>query len=98
MTLPAAQVTNIVTCPAVTGVVPHVGIMVVPPGMPTVLIGCLISAQLGNPTTCVGPPGTILKGSGTVLVGNKPQSRITDNAAHGGLVTGPGAVTVLVGG
>lgn len=97
MTLPAAQITNIVTCPAVTGVVPHVGIMVVLAEF-TVLSGKLPSARLADMTTCVGPPGTILKGSATVLTGKKPQARILDNAAHGGIVTGPGAVTVLVGG
>ncbi|MEL6264897.1 MAG: PAAR domain-containing protein [Pseudomonadota bacterium] len=97
MTLPAAQVTNTVVCPAVTGVVPHVGIMVVL-GEFTVLAAKMPASRLGDMTTCVGPPGTILKGSATVLTGKKPQARILDNAAHGGMVIGPGAVTVLVGG
>ncbi len=97
MTLPAAQITSTVICPAVTGLVPHVGIMVVLAEF-TVLMKMMPAARMGDMTTCVGPPGTILKGSATVLVGNKPQARILDNAAHGGLVMGPGAVTVLVGG
>ena len=37
MSLPAARVTDNVVCPAVTGVVPHVGGPILPPGAPTVL-------------------------------------------------------------
>ena len=37
----AARVTDMHTCPMVTGVVPHVGGPILPPGAPTVLIGGL---------------------------------------------------------
>ena len=49
--LPAARVTDMHTCPMVTGVVPHVGGPIIPP-------------------CCV-----------TVITGNMPQARITDQAA-----------------
>jgi uncharacterized Zn-binding protein involved in type VI secretion len=46
---------------------------------------------------CVGPPDAIVKGSGTVLTGGRPQARMLDNCAHGGMIV-RGAPTVLVGG
>lgn len=85
-----------VVCPAVTGVVPHVGGPVMPPGQPNVLIGNLPAARMGDMTTCVGPPGTIAVGAPTVLVGGKPVARLTSSAGHGGLIVGPGCPTVLV--
>ena len=36
---PAARLTDMHTCPMVTGVVPHVGGPILPPCEPTVLIG-----------------------------------------------------------
>ena len=36
---PAARIGDMHTCPMVTGVVPHVGGPILPPGCPTVLIG-----------------------------------------------------------
>jgi len=54
---------------------------------------------MGNMATCVGPPDVCAKGSTTTLVGNRPMVRILmDTTAHGGMVVGPGALTVLVGG
>jgi uncharacterized Zn-binding protein involved in type VI secretion len=41
---------------------------------------------------------TIIKGSGTVLIGGKPAARVTDSTAGGGIVMPPGEPTVLVGG
>ena len=38
---PAARVSDLHTCPMVTGVVPHVGGPILPPGCPTILIGGL---------------------------------------------------------
>lgn len=67
---PAARVSDLHTCPMVTGVVPHVGGPVLPPGSPTVLIGGLPAARVGDLATCVGPPDTILPpGCPTVLIG-----------------------------
>lgn len=88
------------TCPMVTpGLppVPHVGGPILPPGQPTVLIGGLPAACLGDMCTCVGPPDSIVLGSATVLIGGKPAARTGDMTAHGGVI-GPGCPTVLIGG
>jgi uncharacterized Zn-binding protein involved in type VI secretion len=84
-------------CPMVTGVVPHVGGPIVGPGMPTVLIGSIPAAVMGDTCVCTGPPSTIIMGSPTVLIGGKPAARLTSQTAHGGLVVGPGLPTVLIG-
>jgi uncharacterized Zn-binding protein involved in type VI secretion len=57
------------TCPMVTGVVPHVGGPVLPPGSTTVLIGNMPAARMGDQATCTGPPDTIAQGEPTVLIG-----------------------------
>lgn len=85
-------------CPAATGPVPHVGGPIVGPGVPTVLIGGLPAAVMGDACTCVGPPSTVVKGSMTVLVQNRPAARLGDQTAHGGTIVGPGMPTVLIGG
>ena len=53
---PAARITDMHTCPMVTGVVPHVGGPILPPGCLTVLIGFLPAARIGDMATCAGPP------------------------------------------
>src|ERR1700739_2497671 len=52
---PAARLTDMHTCPMVTGVVPHVGGPILPPCCPTVLIGMLPAARVPDMLTCVGP-------------------------------------------
>lgn len=94
---PAARVTDLHTCPMVTGIVPHVGGPILPPGKPTVLIGGLPAATVGNMCTCVGPPDTVVKGSTTVFINNMPAARIGDSTAHGGTIV-LGCLTVLIGG
>jgi uncharacterized Zn-binding protein involved in type VI secretion len=94
---PAARLTDMHTCPMVTGVVPHVGGPITGPGVPTVLIGGLPAAVVGDLVTCVGPPDTIVKGSTTVLIGNKPAARMGDQTAHGGVIV-LGCPTVIIGG
>ena len=94
---PAARITAMHTCPMVTGTVPHVGGPIVSPGGPTVLIGSLPSATVGSACVCVGPPDTIVKGSGTVMVCGKPAARMGDSTAHGGVIV-VGLPTVLIGG
>ena len=76
---------------------PHVGGPVIGPGVPTVLIGSMPAAVLGDNVTCVGPPATIIKGSATVLIGGKPAARMGDSTAHGGTIV-LGFPTVLIGG
>jgi uncharacterized Zn-binding protein involved in type VI secretion len=95
---PAARITDNHVCPMVTGIVPHVGGPILPPGEPTVLVGMLPAARVGDMLTCVGPPDTIAKGSATVMIGNKPAARLLDLTAHGGTIVGPGEPTVMIGG
>src|SRR6185312_3248239 len=97
MGLPAARLTDMHTCPMVTGVVPHVGGPVSGPCAPTVLIGSLPAARVTDMCVCVGPPATIVKGSATVITMNMPQARIGDMTAHGGVLV-LGCPTVIVGG
>lgn len=94
---PAARVGDMHTCPMVTGVVPHVGGPVMPPGSPTVLIGGMPAAVMGGMCVCVGPPDSIIKGSATVLIGGMPAARMGDNTAHGGVIV-LGLPTVMIGG
>ena len=96
MGLPAARISDMHVCPMVTGTVPHVGGPVLPPGLPTVLIGGMPAACLGDMMVCTGPPDTILGGSGTVLIGGKPAARMGDSTAHGGTIVA-GCPTVLIG-
>ena len=95
---PAARITDMHTCPMVTGVVPHVGGPILPPGCPTVLIGGMPAARVGDMCTCVGPPDTIIPpGCPTVLIGGQPAARVGDQTSHGGVIVGPGALTVIIG-
>jgi uncharacterized Zn-binding protein involved in type VI secretion len=85
-------------CPMVNpGPVPHVGGPVMPPGAPTVMIGGMPAACLGDMCTCTGPPDSIVKGSGTVMIGGKPAARLGDSTAHGGSIVA-GCATVNIGG
>lgn len=93
---PAARMTDPHVCPMVTGVVPHVGGPILPPCMPTVLIGGLPAARISDMATCVGPPDIIVMGSFTVLIGGLPAARMGDSTAHGGVIV-MGWPTVLIG-
>ncbi len=93
----AARVSDMHTCPMVTGLVPHVGGPILPPGCPTVMIGGLPAACVGDMLTCVGPPDVIAMGSGTVMIGGKPAARMGDMTAHGGVIVA-GLPTVNIGG
>jgi uncharacterized Zn-binding protein involved in type VI secretion len=97
MPMPAARLTDMHLCPMVTGLVPHVGGPISGPGVPTVLIGNLPAAVVGDMLICVGPTDTIVKGSQTVMIGGKPAARVADSCAHGGAII-VGCFTVLVGG
>jgi uncharacterized Zn-binding protein involved in type VI secretion len=94
---PAARITDMHTCPMVTGVVPHVGGPILPPGCPTVMIGFLPAARVTDQATCVGPPDIIVKGSATVMIGFLPAARLGDQTAHGGVIV-VGCPTVMIGG
>ncbi len=97
MPQPAARASDMHVCPMVTGIVPHVGGPILPPGCPTVLIGKLPAARVTDKAVCVGPPDVIVKGSVTVLVGKLPAARMGDLTAHGGTIV-LGCPTVLIGG
>ena len=77
--------------------IPHVGGPISGPGVPTVLIGGLPAAVLGDMAVCVGPPDSIIKGSATVLISSKPAARMGDTTAHGGAIV-LGLPTVMIGG
>lgn len=97
---PSARLTDMHTCPMQTpGVppIPHVGGPIIGPGKPTVLIGGLPAAVVGDSCVCVGPPDTIAKGSATVLIGGMPAARMGDSTAHGGVIVA-GLPTVMIGG
>lgn len=94
---PAARISDMHTCPLVTVLVPHVGGPVVGPGVPTVLIGNMPAAVVGDMLVCVGPPDSIVKGSSTVFIGGRPAARMGDNTAHGGVIVA-GFPTVIIGG
>jgi uncharacterized Zn-binding protein involved in type VI secretion len=84
------------TCPMVTGVVPHVGGPILPPGCPTVLIGGMPAARMGDQATCTGPTDSIVAGCPTVLIGGQLAARMGDSTAHGGVIT-VGCPTVQIG-
>ena len=96
MGMPASRITDMHGCPMVTGIVPHVGGPILPPGGITVLIGGLPAARVTDMAVCVGPPDVIVLGSFTVLTMKMPQARIGDMTAHGGAIV-LGYPTVLVG-
>lgn len=96
---PAARVGDMHTCPMQTpGLppIPHVGGPVLPPGCPTVLIGGMPAARVGDMAVCVGPPDLIVSGSSTVLIGGQPAARMGDSTAHGGTIVS-GCPTVVIG-
>jgi uncharacterized Zn-binding protein involved in type VI secretion len=79
----------------VTGVVPHVG-GPISVGLPTVLIGYMPAARVGDVAICVGPPDAIALGSFTVLIGGQPAARMGDMTAHGGTIA-VGCPQVMIG-
>ena len=93
---PASRITDMHTCPMVTGVVPHVGGPIIT-GAPTVITSFMPQARITDKAVCVGPPDIIVKGSATVLAENFLAARIGDNTAHGGVIV-TGCPTVLIGG
>ena len=96
---PAARIGDNHLCPMVTpGVppIPHVGGPITGPGAPTVLIGGMPAAVMGDMCVCTGPPDTIILGSVGVFIGGKPAARMGDQCAHGGAII-LGCPTVLIG-
>lgn len=80
---------------------------ILPPGCPTVLIGNLPAARLGDLVSGAACVGAITLGSTMVLIGGQPAARVGDqvtgtNPASGAPVTTavgpPGCPTVIIGG
>jgi uncharacterized Zn-binding protein involved in type VI secretion len=97
---PAARITDMHVCPMVTPApvpIPHVGGPVTGPCVPTVLIGSLPAAVVGDLCVCVGPPDSIAMGSATVMIGGKSAARVGDLTGHGGSIV-LGLPTVMIGG
>ncbi|AHK15653.1 MAG: PAAR domain-containing protein [Thalassolituus sp.] len=95
---PAARVNDMHVCPMVSpGPVPHVGGPILPAGEPTVLIGGMPAARVGDSAMCSGPPDTIIAGSSSVSIGGMPAARLGDSTAHGGSIV-VGDPTVMIGG
>lgn len=75
--------------------VPHppMPLAIIPPGCPTVLIGNMPAARVGDMTQpcmmvpCVpAGPGVIQMGSTSVLIGNMPAARAGDSTLHSSCV------------
>ena len=92
----AARVSDPHVCPMVSPL-SHVGGAILPPGVPTVIVGSMPAATLGSSCVCPGPPNAIASGSTTVVIGSKPAARMGDLTAHGGTIVA-GCPTVLIGG
>ncbi len=97
----ATRITDMHICPQSTPTsppTPHVGGPIIGPGVPTVLIGGIPAAAVGDACVCFGgEPDTIIKGSSSVLIGGRPAVRKGDATSHGGTVVF-GLPTVIVGG
>ena len=87
---PAARVSDMIISTATQGA----PVPIIPPGAPTVLIGGMPAARLGD--SCGAD--AVAMGSTTVLIGGMPAARIGDPTAGGGVIMPPGAVTVMIGG
>jgi uncharacterized Zn-binding protein involved in type VI secretion len=76
--------------------VPHVGGQIMG-GCKTVWINGKLAATAGDACICVGEPDTIVTGSCSVFIEDKPAARLGDLCAHGGKVTS-GSHSVFIGG
>ncbi|BAI74047.1 hypothetical protein AZL_a05160 (plasmid) [Azospirillum sp. B510] len=93
---PAARVGDMHVCPMFTGIIPHVGGPVMPPGAVNVIVGGMPQAMVGNPCLCNGPPDAIATGAPTVLVHGFPAAVMGSLTIHGGVVT-TGFIPVEIG-
>lgn len=101
MIAPVARICDLHVCPMQTPAIvpiPHVGGMIVTPGVPTVMAGGIPIVAVGDSAICVvgGIPNPFIVGSFTVLAMGRPIVRISDALAHGGNVV-LGFPTVMVG-
>lgn len=79
------------------------GGVIIGPGAPTVMIGGMPAAVMGDTHACpIPPPGHIptspfIVGSTTVMIGGKPALRVTDTCGCGAMPI-VGCPTVMIGG
>ena len=85
----AARLTDMHTCPTGGGTITG-------PGAPTVLIGGLPAARVGDSLACGASPDSIITGSKTVIIGGLSAARVGDKTGHGGEII-QGANTVIIG-
>lgn len=100
MTKPQARITDTVLCalfaPSPAGPVPGSS-AIIPPCAPTVLVGGLPAARIGDlHPSGLGPHPNVM-GSATVLIQSVPASRLGDSTGCGGAIL-KGEFTVLTGG
>ena len=69
---------------------------ILPPCCPTVIIGFLPAARMGDLVTCI-VPNPIVMGSTSVTIGFQPAARMLDPTACGGIIA-MGCPTVIIGG
>ena len=99
---PAARVSDLHTCPAFTGPIPHVGGPIII-GQSNVMIVGMQAARMGDISLCASPatpyvqPDQIAIGSTSVTIGYQPAARMGDATSHGGVIS-TGVPTVLIGG
>ena len=86
---PAARLTDLHACP-----IPGHLVGPIVTGCYTVLTCSLPQARMSDVGHC---GATMFMGSMTVLVGSSPAARLGDVSAHGSVITGPCALTVLIG-
>ena len=99
MTNPQPRLSDLTICnlciPTPAGPVPGPS-PIMPPCAPTVLVGCLPAARVGDMHIGIGPHPIAL-GSFTVMIQKMPAARIGDIHGCGGAIT-VGLPTVLTGG
>lgn len=99
----AAKMLAKCSCPLQTPAtppIPHTAGGVVIRGYPTVLIGGMPAARVGDQIMCMGPPphpDAIIIGSKSVLIGGLPAARKGDKTSLGGTIQ-MGTPSVTIGG
>ncbi len=97
MSKPIARANDMHVCPMNEGGKPHVGGPILLGGNSTVLAEGIPISVVGDNCSCAGAPDSIIVGSSSVMIGNKPVARIGDSTAHGGSIV-VGCTSILVGG
>src|SRR6218665_2683694 len=94
---PATRNSNVHVCPrGGPGPVPHVG-GPTSSGEPTVIIGGIPAARVGDSLVCFGgPPDSISQGEATVIITGQQAARLGDGTSHGGMLVA-GCPTVIIG-